>query len=74
MHTGTKNQTGYENFQQSHNYWASLPQYNTVSIMEILTRNNTDGNKLVISFDIALYNGDNYILSSTCYIVFIYSL
>ena len=44
MHTGTKNQTGYEIFQQSHNYWASLPQYNTVSIMEILTRNNTDGN------------------------------
>ena len=32
-------------------------------LLVLRTRNNTDSNKLVIFFGIALYSGDNYILS-----------
>ena len=31
-----------------------------VSLLVLHTRNNTDGNKLIISFNIALYCGDTY--------------
>jgi len=32
-------------------------------LLVLRTRNNTDGNKLVIFFGIASYYGDNYVLS-----------
>ena len=35
----------------------------TIITIQTATRNNTDGNKLVIFSGIALYYGDNYILS-----------
>ena len=46
-----------------------VPGYTGKNITRLLplalrTRNNTDGNKLVIFFGIASYNGDNYILAT----------
>ena len=53
-----------------------VPRYTRKNITRLLplalllvlrTRNNTDGNKLVIFSGIALYYGDNYILTSLQY-------
>ena len=35
---------------------------NPYQVLQMYTRNNTDGNKLVIFSGIALYFGDNYII------------
>ena len=44
---------------------AIVPSYNHLFVaIDVVTRNNTDGNKLMILSSIALYYGDTYIVSS----------
>ena len=43
-------------------YWKKYHSFVAVCIVTCCTHNNTDGNKLVIFYGIALYYGDTYML------------